>query len=92
MNQPVAVRSHRELWFWIGAFAVFLLFLFVFHRILLPFVAGMALAYMLDPLLHVLMRRGFTRLWATLTILIGFLVILIVVLVLLVPLIVTQLV
>jgi predicted PurR-regulated permease PerM len=34
----------RQVFFWIGVLAVFILFLMVFSSILLPFVAGMALA------------------------------------------------
>ena len=45
-----------------------LLFLWVFSGILLPFILGMALAYLLDPVADRLERRGMSRFWATITI------------------------
>ena len=45
-----------------------LLFLWVFSGILLPFILGMALAYLLDPLADRLERGGMSRFWATITI------------------------
>ncbi|TGP58243.1 AI-2E family transporter, partial [bacterium M00.F.Ca.ET.229.01.1.1] len=62
----------RQVFFWIGVLAVFILFLMVFSSILLPFVAGMALAYFLDPVADWLERRGLSRLMATVVILISF--------------------
>ena len=35
--------------FWVGAAAVFLLFLWLLNDILLPFVVGIVVAYFLDP-------------------------------------------
>jgi predicted PurR-regulated permease PerM len=54
--------------FWIGALLVLLLFLWVFSGILLPFILGMALAYLLDPIADALERVGMSRFWATITI------------------------
>ncbi|MFL5088499.1 MAG: AI-2E family transporter [Xanthobacteraceae bacterium] len=54
--------------FWAAALAVFLLVLWLLHEILLPFVAGMALAYLLDPVAKRLQRLGVNRLLATLLI------------------------
>ena len=59
----------RQAMFWIGAVVVFVLFLIVFSAILLPFVAGMALAYFLDPIADRLERLGLSRLAATIVIL-----------------------
>ncbi len=39
----------RQVIFWLVVLAFFIGFLFVFSSILLPFLAGMALAYFLDP-------------------------------------------
>ena len=36
--------------FWVAALAVFVALLWLLSDVLLPFVAGMALAYLLDPL------------------------------------------
>jgi predicted PurR-regulated permease PerM len=54
--------------FWIGVLAFLLLFLWVFSGILLPFIMGMALAYLLDPIADRLERGGMSRFWATITI------------------------
>jgi hypothetical protein len=40
----------RQMIFWVLTFVVGVLVLYVLREILLPFVAGMALAYLLDPL------------------------------------------
>ena len=50
--------------------SLLLLFLWVFSDILLPFIMGMALAYLLDPLADRLERAGMSRFWATITIVI----------------------
>lgn len=76
----------RQMIFWVGALAAFILALVVLRPILLPFVAGMALAYALDPLADRLERLGLGRLAATLLILILFVLIFIVSLVALAPL------
>ena len=54
--------------FWSAALLLLLLFLWVFSGILLPFIVGMALAYLLDPLADRLQRGGLSRFWATITI------------------------
>ena len=80
---PVAIR--RQIIFWLIALAVFVLLLWLFRSILLPFVAGMALAYLLDPVADKLESWGASRLLATALILLVFLVLFAVVLILLVP-------
>ena len=52
----------RQIGFWIAALAVAVLLLFVLRGILLPFVAGFALAYLLDPLADRLQKVGIGRL------------------------------
>lgn len=59
----------RQAVFWIVSLASLLLFLWLFRSILLPFVMGMALAYVLDPVADRLERLGLSRLWATIAIL-----------------------
>jgi len=81
----------RRIAFWGAALGAFLLFMFVFSPILLPFVAGMALAYMLDPVADWLERRGLSRLTATMTILVLFVVLLVAFLLLVVPILINQL-
>ena len=85
------MKLERQFGFWIAAFVVFVGFLLVFRQILLPFVAGMALAYALDPVADWFERRGFSRLAATLTILVLFVVVLVVVTVLIAPILANQL-
>jgi predicted PurR-regulated permease PerM len=58
----------RSLAFWIGIFAAVIAATVLLREILLPFVAGMVLAYLLDPLANRLERSGMSRLIATLTI------------------------
>ena len=45
----VSASARRQMWFWFAALVATALFLFIFRSILLPFIAGMALAYLLDP-------------------------------------------
>ena len=54
----------RQTMFWLLAFVVFLFFLWLLGDILLPFIAGMALAYFLDPVADLLERWGMGRLAA----------------------------
>ena len=70
--------------------AVAIGFLMVFRSILLPFIAGMALAYFLDPVADWFERRGFSRLMATFAILIAFIALFALSLVVLIPILVTQ--
>ena len=55
----------RQATFWLLAIVVFILFLVVLREILLPFVAGLALAYFLDPMADRIERLGAGRLAAT---------------------------
>lgn len=80
----------RQIVFWMLALAVFGLLLFIFRSILLPFVAGMALAYFLDPVADRLERAGLSRMMATVVILIVFVLIFALALIIIIPLLVTQ--
>ncbi len=75
----------RQIGFWIAALVVAVLLLFVLRGILLPFVAGFALAYLLDPLADRLQKVGIGRLGASLLILVLFVLIFIISLMILVP-------
>jgi len=59
----------RQMMFWLGALAATILVLWLLSPILLPFIAGLALAYFLDPVADRLERLGLPRLAATLVIL-----------------------
>ena len=81
----------RQMTFWVLTFVVGVVTLWILREILLPFVAGMALAYLLDPLASRLERMGVNRLAATL-VMIGAVVLAFVVLLLLfVPILAAQL-
>ena len=54
----------QQLSFWGILLIVSIILLSFIGNILLPFLAGTALAYLLDPLADRLQRIGFNRLWA----------------------------
>ncbi len=85
------MNLRAQLLFWLGALLFLLLFLWVFSDILLPFILGMALAYLLDPVADWLERRGMNRFWATVTIVVLTVLVLTLVALILVPLLVAQL-
>ncbi|MEO4044727.1 AI-2E family transporter [Hoeflea sp. CAU 1731] len=76
--------------FWLCVLLAFGLFLYVFSDILLPFVAGMALAYFLDPVADRLEKVGLSRLVATLFILAAFVVLFVVAIIVVIPLLISQ--
>ncbi len=86
-----AAAIRRQLVFWSVTTALIILFLYVFRGILLPFVAGMAVAYFLDPVADRLEKLGLSRLASTFVILIGFILTLALGLIVIVPILVTQL-
>lgn len=81
----------RQAQFWGIALLVFALLLYGLSGVLLPFVAGLALAYLLDPVADRLERFGLSRLVATLLILGIVLVLFVAALVLILPLLAGQL-
>src|SRR5262245_48348699 len=80
----------RHLAFWLLVLVGLALVLWLLHDMLLPFVAGIAVAYMLAPSADRLQRLGINRTVAALLIVGIFVVLLIVLIVLLVPLLVQQ--
>jgi predicted PurR-regulated permease PerM len=85
------MHLERNIVFWLAALVVFVALLWLLSPILLPFVLGMAIAYVLDPLAERLTRRGMSRLIAALVILLCFVVIFATLLVLIVPILAHQL-
>ncbi|OSQ29200.1 AI-2E family transporter [Thalassospira sp. MCCC 1A03138] len=77
--------------FWLIFVVAFFVLIWLFSSILLPFVAGMAIAYFLDPLADRLEARGINRTIATTIITALFFLIFIFVLLLIVPMIGSQL-
>jgi predicted PurR-regulated permease PerM len=90
-DAALAARFRRQLRFWAVTAVILAVFLYVFSDILLPFVAGMVLAYFLDPVADRLQRLGLSRTWATVLILVGFVVVLTIALIIVVPILASQL-
>ncbi len=75
----------RQIRFWLIGLACFLAALFLLRGVLLPFVAGMAVAYLLDPVCDRLESWGLSRTLATVVLTILFLLVSAVALLLLIP-------
>jgi predicted PurR-regulated permease PerM len=85
-----SMQLERQLGFWFAALLLLAALLWLFSGVLMPFVAGMVLAYLLNPLANRLERMGANRLVASLVILAICLIVFVVVLVAVVPLLVHQ--
>lgn len=85
-------RASRQKWFWLTALALGVLALYLLREVLAPFVAGAAVAYLLDPVCDRLQRLGLSRTIATTVVTLAFAVLLALLLILLVPAIYHQLV
>jgi predicted PurR-regulated permease PerM len=81
----------RQILFWCLAFAGFILVLYVLRDVLMPFMAGLVLAYLLDPLANRMEKLGVPRTVATLLILSAFVALFVLALVLLLPVLGNQL-
>lgn len=93
MSEHISTRTlRRQAFFWVGALVVMIAFLYVFRSILLPFLAGLALAYFLDPVADFFERRGLSRLAATSLILALFVLVFALALLVIVPVLASQLV
>ncbi|MGH6800047.1 MAG: AI-2E family transporter, partial [Methylocella sp.] len=86
------MRIEWQIGFWIGAFLLLVLLLWLFSGVLLPFAAAFALGYLLDPVVDRLERLGFNRLGATLLIMACFVLALVSISILIVPVVWHQLV
>ena len=81
----------RQLWFWVATIVLVVSLLWLLSEILLPFVAGMALAYLLNPLTNRLERIGISR-WLAALMIVGVVVLVFIALALLiVPVLANQL-
>lgn len=90
-EEVASAALRRQIRFWIVVAILLALLLYLFSDILLPFVAGMALAYFLDPVADRLQRIGLSRVMATTVILVAFLIVLALGLVIVIPLLASQL-
>ena len=91
-QEDTRIYFRHKLFFWGLGFLGLLLFVWLFNDILLPFVLGIAIAYLLNPTVQMLGRAGVNRQAATLVILAGFFFVMLVVLALIVPLLYRELV
>src|SRR5689334_1582844 len=80
----------RQIIFWVAVLLIFIAFLYIFSSILLPFIAGMSIAYFLDPVADRLERLGLSRLMATIVILVAFVIVFALALVILIPVLINQ--
>ena len=86
-----AMAFERQVMFWLAALAVFIFLLWLLRGILLPFVAGLAIAYLLNPLTDRLVKLGVSRMVAALLIIAVSVLVFILIILLVAPLIGGQL-
>ena len=84
-RQSTPMSREARLRAWLIALVVFILLIYLLRSILLPFVAGMAIAYFLDPVAERLQRAGVARTWATTILVLAFFILVPVVFLLLAP-------
>jgi len=84
------MRTERQVLFWMGIALLLVLMIGLLKEILLPFVAGMVIAYFLNPLAGTLQRMGLSRMWASLLILLAAMIAFAAILLFVVPLLATQ--
>ena len=88
-SNPLTLR--RQLLFWCGTLIVLIGLLWLLGDVLMPFVAGMVLAYLLDPLVRAVQRLGLNRALASVLVVLIFVVVIVTALVLLLPILADQL-
>lgn len=86
------MSASRHAWFWLTFLGLTGLTLYLLGGVLTPFVAGMAVAYLLDPVVDGLERRRLSRTMATSLVTLAFCLVVALVLVLLLPVLAGQLV
>lgn len=90
MDAKVEKAIRQQAFFWLLSLLIFCFFLWLFNDILLPFFAGMVLAYFLDPVADLLEKWGMSRLWATTAITFSFLIVFILGLIIIIPILGSQ--
>lgn len=75
---------------WIAVIGFFIAALVLLRGILLPFVVGMAVAYLLDPVCDWLENHKFSRIWATVLVTLLFFILIVLAFALLIPLLINQ--
>ncbi|MBN9309789.1 AI-2E family transporter [Devosia sp.] len=89
-ESPHTLSLRHQVLIWGGLFLLTILFLWIFRPILLPFVVGLTLAYLLNPVVNWLQRLGISRSWGAMLALTGVIVLLVGLLLAVVPLVATQ--
>ncbi|MFV3128012.1 AI-2E family transporter [Niveispirillum sp. KHB5.9] len=84
------MRASSQWKFWVWGLVIFVLLFWLLRSMLAPFVVGMAVAYLLDPVADKLEARGWKRWSATTLVLLGFLLAVVLALLLLAPLLQAQ--
>ncbi|MHA1564151.1 MAG: AI-2E family transporter [Alphaproteobacteria bacterium] len=84
------MSPERQMRFWFVGLIVMVVLLYVLRSVLLPFVAGMAIAYLCDPIVDRLVRWKFPRVVATLTVIGSAVLAIAAILALMVPLLLAQ--
>ncbi|WP_455474892.1 AI-2E family transporter [Bartonella sp. B30(2025)] len=82
---PLPNNMKKQLFFWLGALFFFLLFMFAFASILLPFVVGIVLAYFLNPVVQLLEKIGIRRVFGTILITLFIIITFVAALIILIP-------
>ncbi|MBI3274630.1 MAG: AI-2E family transporter [Methylocystis sp.] len=83
--QGPVLTLERQIALWVVGLGLFAAILYLLSSVLTPFVAGIVLGYLLDPVADRLQAAGLSRLGATLLILVAFVVLMTAVLVLIAP-------
>lgn len=86
----VRVPTASQLRFWLILLVITLICVYLLRSVLLPFVAGMAVAYLLDPVCDRLERWKLSRTWATVIVTVFFILLVALVLVLVMPSVISQ--
>ncbi|UTO29044.1 AI-2E family transporter [Bartonella harrusi] len=89
-QMPLPNNIKKQVFFWLGTLIFFILFMFVFGSILLPFVAGIVLAYFLNPIVQLLEKIGIRRVFGTILITLFIIVFFVAALIILIPIITWQ--
>ncbi|WP_336288332.1 MULTISPECIES: AI-2E family transporter [unclassified Bartonella] len=84
---PLPNNMKKQIFFWLGTLLFFILFMFLFGSVLLPFVAGIALAYFLNPIVQLLEKVGICRVLGTILITLFIVIIFVAALIILIPII-----
>ena len=85
------MTTEAQIRFWLVGLAILLIAMYFLSGVLMPFAAGMAVAYLLDPTCDKLETWGLSRTMATVLVTLSFVLILLLIILLLGPLFVSQL-